>query len=113
MVIYSPASGDPEFQVGDQARLLPVASGLPDVQLDALVESFMRPMLGFLHGLQVRRSEYRAMLVGAEPQLLLPCLVRPGALPRLLGASSYLVAQEVARWVCLLWLFPLRLWEVF
>ena len=98
MVIYYPASGAP---VGDQARLhLSVASGLPDVvqQMDALVESFLRPMLGFLHGLQVRLSEYRAMLVGAEPQLLLPCLVHPGALPQwLLGASSYLAVQDVAR----------------
>ena len=45
------------------------------------------------------------MLVGAEPQLWLPCLVHPGARPRPLGASSYLVVQEVARWARLLWLF--------
>ena len=115
MVIYYPASGAP---VGDQARLhLSVASGLPDVvqQIGALVEPFLRPMLGCLpDGLQLQLSDHRAMFVGVEPQLLLPCLVHPGALPRwLLGASSYLVAQEVARWARLLWLFPLRLWEVF
>ena len=115
MVIYYPASGAP---VGDQTRLhLVVASGLPDIAqpLDALEGSCLRLMLGFLpDGLQLQLSNHRAMLVGAEPQLLLPCLVHPGALPQwLLGASSYLVVQEVARWARLLWLFPLRLWEVF
>ena len=117
MVIYYPASGDPP--VGDQARLhLSVASGLPDVvqQIDALVEAFLRPMLGCLpDGLQLQLSDHRAMLVGAEPQLLLPSLVHPGALPRLLGASSYLVVQEVALWARLLWraLLRTRFWEVF